>query len=141
MRLPALALAAVLAAGCAASSGGSTTDSAAQPPAAASPAAPKKDTHGCATAHAGLIPYADLRQGAQDQTITPDDMSKLLAKIADKMNAVATISVPDLADHAKAAAVAAGHMRVALAGQGDFDVKAENETLGTELDAVAAYCA
>lgn len=129
--LPILAL--LLATGCAASSTGSAI-------APESPKAPKKNTEGCATARSGLIPYADLRQGARDKTLTPDDMAKLLGKIAGKMDSVALIAAPELAGHAKKAAVAAGHMRVALAGQGDFDVAAENTTLGSELDAVAVYC-
>lgn len=122
-------------AGCAASSTGES-----QSGAAASPAAPKKNTNGCATALSGLGVYADLRQGAQDKTLTPADTAKLMGKIHDKMESVATIAAPELAGHARAASLAAGHLRVALAGQGDFDVAAENETMGSELDAVAAYC-
>lgn len=128
--LPCLVLA-VLASGCAASSTGTS----------AAPAAPKKDKNGCATAQSAFGSYYDLKQGARESSLTPDDMTKLLGKIHDKMDAVSTIAAPELAGHAKQAAVAAGHMRVALAGQGDFDVKVENSTMGRELDAAAAYCA
>lgn len=128
--LPVLAL--LLVTGCAASSSGSA--------APAAPKAPKKNTEGCATAMSGLGVYADLRQGAQDKTLTPADMSKLMGKIAQKMDSVATIAAPELAGHARKAALAAGHLRVALAGQGDFDVSAENTTMGSELDQVALYC-
>lgn len=132
---PALTLLALLLTGCAASSTGSSN---AAPE--SSPAAPKKNTEGCATARSGLGVYADLRQGAQDQTLTPADTAKLMGKIADKMDAVATIAAPELAAPARDAALAAGHMRVALAGQGDFDVQAENQNMRAALDQVAVYC-
>jgi hypothetical protein len=125
---------ALLAAGCAASSTGGTAS------APDSPAAPKKDTHGCATARSGLAAYSDMLDGIQNKTATPADTAKSMGKIADKMDSVATIAAPELATHAKAAALAAGHLRVALLGQGDFDVATENRTMGSELDAVALYC-
>lgn len=134
MKMPALILTAVLAAGCAVSSTGGT---AAAP---SSPEPPKRDRNGCATAAKGLIAYSEMREGAQNQTMTPSDMAGKMKTIAEKMDDVALIAAPELAADAKAAALAAGHLRVALLGQGDFDVAAENSTLGEKLDAVALYC-
>lgn len=128
-----LILTAVLAAGCATSSTGGAA-------AQSSPDAPKKNTEGCATATKGLIAYSEMRDGAQDQTMTPADMAGKLKTVSEKLGDVATIAAPELAADAKAASVAAGHLRVALLGQGDFDVEAENTTLGAKLDAVALYC-
>lgn len=133
MRRTLATLALILTAGCAASSSGDSN-------AGSAPEQPKKDTNGCATAHSGLAAYSDMLDGVRDKTATPADTAKSMGKIAEKMGSVATIAAPELATHAQAAALAAGHLRVALLGQGEFDVAAENKTMGSELDAVALYC-
>lgn len=125
-------VAALMLTGCAASSTPAAAPAANEPP--------KKDTEGCATAQSALAAYADLRQGAQDQTLTPTDTANLMGKIREKMEAVSLIAAPELAASAKAASVAAGRLRVALSGQGDFDVTAENKTMASSLEAVALYC-
>lgn len=122
----ALIVAGLLLAGCGGGSSGSTSTSAA-----------------CFRLGQAESTYNKMATGAKDGTITPADAAKSLESVTRKLDDITTmLSSGPLYDHAAAAKLHAGRVRVALLTDGSTSATAaETKALVTEMNAADAACA